>query len=87
MSGHVFIHLFATFSFGKKTLVAFQNVSCFVFEQSIVFHNDAIQNITMYSILKRRKCVFLKQSKSNQASDYFAYRHRFWRKSIHCRQI
>ena len=24
---------------------AFQNVSCFVFEQSIVFHNAALQNI------------------------------------------
>ena len=24
---------------------AFQNVSCFVFEQSIVFHNAAVQNI------------------------------------------
>ena len=34
----------------------FQKVSCYVFEQRIVFHNDAVQNIyTMYSILKVKK--------------------------------
>ena len=25
-------------------MAAFQNVSCFVFEQSVVFHNPAVQN-------------------------------------------
>ena len=103
---------------------AFQNISCFVFQQSIVFHNAAVQHIynvfyfktssmcifnavkkqsgigfiqgppsvlclnkvsffimplykiyTMYSISKRRQCVFLKQSRSNQASDLYRVRH------------
>ena len=41
-------------------MAAFQNVSCFMFEQSIVFNNAAVQNIyTVYSVLKRHQCVFL----------------------------
>ena len=44
-----------------------QNVSCFVFEQSIMYHKAARQAFTMYTISKRCHWVFLMQSKSNQA--------------------
>ena len=47
----------------------FQNVSCFVFEQSIVFHIATIQNVYDVTISKRRQCVYITPSKSNQASD------------------
>ena len=47
----------------------FQNVSYFVFEQSIGFHKAVIQNLHMYNFSKRRQCIFLTQSKSNKASD------------------
>ena len=61
---------FITQQFLVSILAAYQNVSCFVFEKSIVFYNTAVQYIyTMYSILKHRRYVFLTRSKSNQASN------------------
>ena len=46
----------------------FQNVGCFVFEQSIMFHKSALQNVH-YTIPQHHQCVFLTQSKNNQALD------------------
>ena len=45
-----------------STMSAFQNVSCFVFEQSFVFHNTAIQNIYIVFYFKM-------PSKSNHPLD------------------
>ena len=44
-----------------ESVAAFQNVSCFVFEQSIVFHNAAVQSI--YNVL------YFNTVKNNPASD------------------
>ena len=50
-------------------MAAFQNVSCFVFEQSIVFLNGAVQNIyNVFYFKTSSMCILLKQLKSNQAS-------------------
>ena len=62
---------------------AFLNVSCFVFEQSIVYHNDAVQNIYNVFYFKTSSiCVFnalKKQSGIGFVVDamfgYFAYLH------------
>ena len=37
-------------------MVAFQNVSCFVFEQGMVFHNAAVQII--YNVFHDLMCIF-----------------------------
>ena len=40
-------------------MTAYQNVSCFVFKQSIVFHNAAVQNIyNVFYFKTSSKCIF-----------------------------
>ena len=40
------------------SMADYQNVSCFVFEQSIMFHKAAVQNIYNVYYTKRCQCVF-----------------------------
>ena len=43
----------------SRTMVDFQNVSCFVFEQSILFHKAAIQNVyNVYYFKTSSMCIF-----------------------------
>ena len=40
-------------------MAAYQNVSCFVFEQNIVFHNAAVQNIyNVFYFRTSSMCIF-----------------------------
>ena len=64
-------------------MAAFQNVSCFAFKQSIVFHNSDIQ--TIYNVLyfiTSSMCIFKAFKKQsgigsivNALFDIFAYLH------------
>ena len=64
-------------------MAAFQNVSCFVFEQSIVFHNSAVQNIYNVFYFKTSLICIFKALKIQSVigfivdalSGYFSYLH------------
>ena len=50
-------------------LAAIHNVSCFVFEQSIVLPNVAVQNLYNVFYFKMASMCILMQSKCNQSWD------------------
>ena len=65
------------------TVAAFQNVNCFVFEKSIVFHNVTVQNIYKIFYFKTSTmCIFNAVKKQSGIGfivdalfDYFACLH------------